>query len=66
MKLDVDVDVLIVWTGVILKIIYTLVVSVVVYILQWIVYPLHQLIATCLGDDPPRKPVYPPKCSQIL
>jgi len=57
---------MIVWAGVILKIIYALVLSIVVYGLQWVIYLFRHLTAQCLGDNLPCKPVYPPKCSQIL
>jgi len=59
-------DLIIVWVGIILKIIYALMLSVVIYSLQWIIYPLRLLTAQCLGNDFPHAPVYPPKCSQIL
>ena len=61
-----DFDLIVVWIGVILKIIYVLALSVVVYICELVVYPLQYLIAYCLGDDSPSKPLYPPECSQIL
>ena len=55
-----------VWIGVILKILYALVLSVIAYVIQWAVYPILYGFAYWLGDDPPHTPIYPPKCAKIL